>query len=539
MLNRVGRRKAVAPQGRAQMGHKGFPAPIRGWVTSENLAATGPASAQVLENWFPTQTGIKIRGGSPKFATIDESNVEPVRSLMSYIGGATKKMFASDEDSIYEITSPTDSTTAPTADITGQTAGYYSYVNFATTGGNFMPVVNGADNLQLYDGSTWTEIDAASTPAITGQSTDTFSHVSAYRNRLFFVEGGTMNVHYLPVDSIGGATGVISLSGTFTLGGSVYFTDTWSQDSGSGLDDKFIVISSEGEVAVFEGSNPASASTWNLVGVYAIPKPLGFHATMRAGGDLVIATESGMIPISAAVMKDPAALSLSAISKNIEPDWTTEVIARRALPWEIVKWPEKNRAYVSLPVTSDDNEPWCFVVNLQTGAWAKYVGWDTRCFVLHDDQVYFGSNDGTIKRAELGGFDDVSTPYVSKCAGSWDHLGAVGSLKTIKQARATFRTSNSFAPQLSGSVGYAVTFPSAPNAVAAEAADSLWDIGLWDEALWDSGIDLRTYTTRWVSIGKTGNEFSFQVQVTNGGTNTPTAELAVFDLTFESGGLVV
>jgi hypothetical protein len=348
-----------------------------------------------------------------------------------------------------------------------------------------------------------------------------------------------MNVHYLPVDSIGGALGTISLSGTFKNGGAVYFTDTWSQDSGSGLDDKFVVISTEGEVAVFEGSNPASASTFNLVGVYSIPKPLGFRATMRAGGDLIIATEGGMIPISASVTKDPAALSLSAISRSIEPDWITEVIARRALPWEVVKWPGKSRAYVSLPVVGSENEPWCFVVNLQTGAWCKYVGWNTRCFVLHDDQVYFGSNDGTIKNAELGGFDDVSTPYTSKCAGSWDHLGQIGTIKTVKQARATFRTANNFLPQLSGSVGYSVTFPSAPDAVNVEAADSLWDIGLWDVAVWDTSVDFRTQTTRWVSIGKTGNEFSFQVQVTNGGENTPTAELAVFDLTFEYGGLVV
>lgn len=540
MLRRLSKRRAVPPQARAKVKHKGFPAPVRGLVTAENLAATGPASAQVLENFTPTQTGIKIRGGSPRYATIDESNVEPVRSLMAYIGGATRKLFAADETNIFDITSPVDENTAPTADVTGQTSGYYSYVNFATTGGNYMPCVNGTDELQLYDGSSWTAINGASTPAITHASvtTDELSHVSSYRNRLFFTRGGTLYVHYLPVDSIGGALGDINMSGTFKKGGAVHFTATWSLDSGAGLDDKFVVVSTEGEIAVFEGSDPSSSSTWNLVGVYEIPPSLGFNAIMKAGGDLVLGTEGGMIPISAAVTKDPAALSLSAISRNIEPTWLTEVVARRGLPWEIVKWPEKNLAYISQPVVSDANDTGCFVVNLQTGAWSQYSGWDTRCFALHDDQVYFGSNDGTIKKAEVGGWDDVSTPYTAKYAGSWDHLGSIGAVKAIKQARSVWRTANVFSPQMSGSINYALSFPSAPNGVS-EAEDSLWDAGLWDEALWDVGQDFYTYNSMWVSIGKTGFSFAPQVQVTIGGANTPTAELAVFDVTYEEGGLVV
>jgi len=572
-----------------------------------------PQSAQVLENFTPTLTGIKLRGGSPRFATIDESNVEPTRSLMNYVGGNTRRLFASDETQIFDITSPVDADTAPTASVTGQTSGYYSSVNFATTGGNFMICVNRTDTLQLYDGTYFFPIDGTNVvtldydaetgtftngltitggtsgatgvlvaltddgttgtlymnnvsgtfqdnetitdsstgsadadgttstyyAAITGVDTSTFSHVNAYRNRVYFVQAGTFNVHYLPVDSIGGLAEVLTLSGTFTKGGSVYFTATWSQDSGDGLDDKLVVMSTEGEVAVFEGSNPSDANTWSLVGVYDVLPSMGFNAIMRAGGDLVIATEGGMVPISAAVTKDPAALSLSAISRAIEPDWLTRVVARGGLPWEIIKWPEKNLAYISMPVTSDSDEPECLVVNLETGAWARYTGWNTRCFAIHNDQVYFGSNDGTVKRAEIGGFDNETTPYVCKYAGSWDHLGNIGTLKTVEQARSIWQTSNAFSPQLSGSVDYRVTFPSAPDAVAAEAADSLWDVGLWDEAVWDIGAETSVVNTRWTSVGKTGFSFSPQIQVTVGGVNTPTAELAVFDVTYVSGSLVV
>jgi len=534
-------RQAVPPHVRQKAQSKGFPAPNKGWVTSENVAMSSPATAQLLENWTPTLRGIKLRGGSPRFATIDNSNAEPVRSMMPYIGGTTRELFAADVDSIYDITTPADKDVAPTADVTGQTSGYYSSVNFSTSGGNYMYCVNGDNYPQLYDGSTWLQVtDVSAGTSITGLATSilqAFSNVNVYRNKLVFVEGGTLDIHYLASDSIGGAASTLTLKGVFGKGGSVLFTSTWSQDSGSGLDDKLVIVTTEGEIAIYEGD--LGAANIGLVGIYEVPPPMGMNAIMKAGGDLVIATEGGMIPLSAAVTKDPAALSLSAISRPIEDEWIKEVAAKRSLPWEIVKWPEKNLAYISLPVDSTDDAKECFVVNLLSGAWSKYVGWDTRCMVLHEDQLYFGSNDSKVKKAELTGFDDDDQSYLCRYIGAWDHLGSIGNVKTVKQARAIFRTANTFLAQLSGSVDYAATLPSAPNSVAAEPASSLWDVGLWDVALWDVGLDYYTENTRWVSIAKTGFVFAPQIQVNVGGANLPTAELSVFDVTYESGALVV
>ena len=44
-------------------------------------------------------------------------------------------------------------------------------------------------------------------------------------------------------------------------------------------------------------------------------------------------------------------LDQSSVSRAISPDWRREAKARRSLPWEIVKWPERAYALVSLPVT--------------------------------------------------------------------------------------------------------------------------------------------------------------------------------------------
>ncbi|TIN05071.1 MAG: hypothetical protein E5Y51_32565, partial [Mesorhizobium sp.] len=54
--------------------------------------------------------------------------------------------------------------TPPAASITGQTSGYYSYVNFTTSGGSFVVAVNGTDFLQLYSTTfDWTAVNSLAT----------------------------------------------------------------------------------------------------------------------------------------------------------------------------------------------------------------------------------------------------------------------------------------------------------------------------------------------------------------------------------------
>jgi hypothetical protein len=42
----------------------------------------------------------------------------------------------------------------------------------------------------------------------------------------------------------------------------------WSIDAGIGIDDYAAFISDQGEVALYKGSDPTSATTWALVGTF-------------------------------------------------------------------------------------------------------------------------------------------------------------------------------------------------------------------------------------------------------------------------------
>lgn len=374
-----------------------------------------------------------------------------------------------------------------------------------------------------------------STIVITGVDSADLSQVNAYRSRLYFVESGTFSAWYLPVDSLGGAAAELSLRGIFQKGGSLLFMATWSLDAGDGVDDKAVFVTTEGEAAVFEGSYPGG-DDWSLVGRYELAPPMGKNCTMKAGGDLLIATREGIIPISAAITKDVAALSLSAVTKAIEPEWKKEVLARSDLPWEMLKWPSYNMAIIALP-TEGQLSPYCFVVNVQTGAWTKYTGWDTRCLGLFAEWAYFGTSTGTVMKAESSGADDGLT-YECVVVGQFDHLGDVGPTHLLHQMRSTFLASVPFTPKAGVSVNYVVTLPAAPAAAPGVASGNEWDVGLWDVAIWDAA-GVKAVTTRWNSVGKNGFIVAPQMQITCGQTLAPDAELISLELTYEHGALVV
>jgi len=585
-------------------------APTGGWVSANNLAEAPPKTAAVLENWYPTSTGIKMRSGSLRHATVSESG-EPCESLMAYIGLAVREMFAGCDGNIFDLTTVADPDVEPTPVVTGQQSNYYAHVNFANSGGNWMPVANGTDPMLVYDGDDFWPLnstiytldydaevapftvgetvtggtsgatgvilkvvdngtdgtlyintltgnfqnneaitdgaggdaDADGTevvflPAISGVDASTIDHVNVYRNRLWLTNK-TTTAYALAIDAISGAVSqTVELAGVFRRGGYILFTATWSLDAGDGLDDKIVFASTEGEVAVYQG-DPADTDTWSLVGLYDCAPPMGKNAFEKVAGDLLIDTEIGLIPISQITTKDPAALALAAVSRNIQPDWLKEARERRSLPWEIVKWTSRNIAYVTCPMTAEENvtPPICFAVNLETGAWCKVTGWPTRCMILHNDRVYFGTGDGRVLQADITGSDDGEIIYYSY-VGQPDHLGAPGVYKTVSQARAIFRTLGEFNPIVSVTTDYTVTLPTFPSA-GSPIAPSLWDVGLWDQAQWDAGVEYYTVQTRFVSVGRSGFVHAPVILVTSGSEAAPSAELVTIDMVYQSAALVI
>lgn len=528
------RRRAVPAPAQHRHSTYTFDAPIRGLIRNENLASGRKGGARLLENFFPTTTGIRLRKGADKHATIGAGAA--VTALFEYAGGSTREFFAATPTAIYDVTAPADVDVSPTAAVGSLTGGEWSTQNFTTTGGNFLWGVNGADDGLLYDGTSWTAINTGSSPPVTGVATSALSFVWSHKNRLWFVQGGTMDAWYLPTDSVSGAATKFSLAGVFRRGGSLLFGGTWSADSGDGMDDRQVFVSTEGEVALYEGTDPSSASTWALVSRFDIGRPLGAKATMTAGGDLLIATEIGLIPLSKAMVTDVAALDVASVAFNIDPLWREDAAARTSNAWQIAKWSAGNMAIVSLPRDDSADPKRCFVVNLLTGAWSVFTGWDTRSVVIFDGAPYYGTADGKVMAAEQGGLDD-GEPFTGVYVGLFDGLRAPAVRKTVLMARATFLAGQAFNPSVTVATDYAIDLPPAPDA-AAVVATSLWGTAVWGTAVW-GGVLERTAQTKWQGVSRSGFAIAPALQITSADELDLDVELVSIDVTFAMGAVVV
>ena len=128
-----------------------FPAPRKGWISNTLFTDSPKDAAEVLDNFFPTAQGARLRGGTEKHATIGTL----VARMFTYATGGVEQLFASTATDIYEVTSPADPDVAETPVVSGLSTGDWAAQVFTTSGGDYIVCVNGADYMQRYDGSEW------------------------------------------------------------------------------------------------------------------------------------------------------------------------------------------------------------------------------------------------------------------------------------------------------------------------------------------------------------------------------------------------
>jgi hypothetical protein len=394
----------------------------------------------------------------------------------------------------------------------------------------------------------WTiDLAADGSPWITGppgtpiENGGALTYVWKYRSRWFFIELGTMNAWYLGINSVGGALNMIPLSGAATKGGKLLFGATWTIDAGDGLDDKCVFATDLGELLIFTGSNPADAANWRQEGRYQIPKPMGMNAHISLGGDLLIATTDGIVPISAAITKDAQQLELAMITRNIKPTWRAEALAKNNVPWTMERWDEYGGMFVTWPGGKPGAQI-CGVVNTATGAWTRFVGWDCMCFCRLRGDMFFGTQKGLIMQADRTGTDD-GIPYVHSVVGGWEMFQSPSQTVVWRQALATFtsREGEPFNPQITACLNYIVELPPPPVPGPDPGTEDVWDEGQWDEALWDqeSTRTASVRSTGWVSVGMTGYSHAPVVQVMVAQTAKPSVELVSITAVYERCGVNV
>lgn len=488
------------PQNEATARVAALPAPYGGWNARGNLSNMPATDAVIMDNIFPGVQDVALRKGCAEWATGFPSGV---KSLHAYHSASASQLFASTDTGIYNATA----SGAVGAAVSVVTNGLWSSVNYATTGGSFLTMVNGVDNLRLYDGAAWTTITGASVPAITGLATTSLLHVNVHKRRLWFVAINSMDLWYLPVDSVAGALTRFPVGSLFRKGGKLVASATWTIDGGNGMDDYLVIATNRGELAVYQGTDPASSSTWSLVGVYSVGEPLGRNPFCLFGGELLYLSTTGLYPLSKLAQSSILDRS-AAVSFKIDGAFLSSAEAYSAnTAWQMVSYPSGNMLVVNIP-TSDTPTAEQYVMNTITKAWCRFKGWDASSWAVMGGSLYFSSGTKTYKA--LTGTSDAGVPLQGVVMQAYSTLGYSGQKSVTMVRPVVSLTANANIQFGMDTDFYAVGEHSSKDFVN---SSSLWDTALWDTASWDTTAE--NSAPKWQVVANIpGFMHAFHMQVT-------------------------
>jgi hypothetical protein len=451
--------------------------------------AMPPTDAIVLENWIPYPDRLQMRMGVSDWTTGFAKTVYRIHTYSSPTGAET--LWATTDDGVFNATS----SGAVGATVAALTNGKTSGAIISTGASNYLTLVNGTDNAKQYDGTTWSSI------ATFTAATNTLSYVETYRQRLYFIEKNSLNLHYLAANAVSGADTSYNTGSVFRRGGYLVALGTWTIDGGTGPDDHLVMCTSMGELAVFVGADP---STWSYKGTYYIGRPLGTMPFFKYGGDLLYLCEQGLFPLSKALLV--ASLDrTTAISQKIQQTFADAGSAYFSnFGWQITAMPDIPLILVNVP---GSNIRYQYCMHPATGSWTIFSGWEAQCFARAGSALYMGVGTKTVK---AGGSSDYGGNITATMFQANTNLGYARS-KKIQEIRPVFEANGDFSYNIGVASDFQDIGQTNPVSGASAGSAALWGTAQFGAALWSGSNNI---TRAWRAVPDTYSTYkSLYLQV--------------------------
>jgi hypothetical protein len=364
---------------------------------------------------------------------------------------------------------------------------------------------------------------------ILGENSNKFATVNLFKERLYFVEEDSLSFWYLPVDSISGTVLEFPLGGIFKKGGYLQTMGTWTIDAGYGVDDLAVFVTSNGEVAVYKGSDPSDVNDWALVGLWNIGQTFARKCAFKYGGDMLILTEDGLVPLSAGLQStrldprvnitDKIFYAISQAADNYAQNYG----------WQINYFAKQNMLIVNVPISGAPEQ---FVMHNITKSWGRFTNINANCWELSGDDMYFGGIGFVGKFYDT--YADAGTNISGFVQQAYSYFESRGQLKRFTLVRPILQTLNGVPTVLCGiSVDFEtvdLTSQISFNPTALSTAE--WDIDVWDGANWGGGL---VTTKTWQGVTGLGYAGSVSLNVVSQGIELHWAST---DYVMERGGVL-
>jgi hypothetical protein len=448
-------------------------APVGGLNSRDPLAAMKPEDALVLDNFICRPTSVELRKGQATYATLPSTD-QQVYSLLPYRDGGTGKLFAGTDAGVYDCTAGGALTTT----VASCTSGKWIGINSANAGIRYLVMVNGVDSPIFYNGTVWAT--SVITNGGAGFDSKKLNNIYQHNFRLYFTYEGSLSFYYLAVNAVQGAATEFPLGGIFRKGGALVAVASWSVDSGTGADDFAVFITTEGEMAIYRGIDPDNAATWELAGIFELPKPIGKKCAYRMGGELLIITESGIVSASK-FLQSIAVDRTTSLSDKTRGELSSLATAYKTVfGWECLRYSNEDLLIVNVP-NSTQTSTVQMCMNTLTGAWSKFKEMPANCFAEFNGSLYYGGKGSVVKA--LTGTDDFGANITATAKTAFNYFGMGVQRKHVALLRPNFYLSKkvliSFALSPDFQIDDVISqSSSSPNGI------SLFDVSHWDQSYW-------------------------------------------------------
>lgn len=499
-------------------------APIGGLNVADSLVAMPPTDATVLRNFFSQPYGLEIRRGNVRHATGLGAQVHTIIEHITAAQTSPAKLFAFAGDKMFDVTDPGNQARTPLLSTLSNAKWHGPAISNAS--GYNRILFNGVDNgIWIKNDFSIARITAAAVPGspaageLDGVDPKAIIGGAVHQKRIWLVQEGSTKAWYLAPEAISGTAQMFDFGSIFQRGGYLAAVATWTVDSGSGMDDLFVALSSRGEVAIYTGADPSSADSWALKGVFQIGDPLNMRSMIKIEGDLVIMTRFGLISMTEALRRGTpgeAGKGGAFLSRKVQ-----YFIAQLAedLPtefgWEVLYWAGNNMVLINVPMLGGSGQ---LVMSTLTNGWSQFDNWDALCFALFNSQPVYGDRDGNIWRAWEGNTDnsiqvDATTitlgdPIYAEAQAAFNYFNSAAVVKHAKMVRPTILGSQSIQYAIAVNADFDYTAASSPG-IADGVVGTLWDAGLWGQDKWSSAAKSTQHV--WTSVAGIGSAFALRL----------------------------
>lgn len=501
-----------------------LPAPVGGWNARDSLALMKPYDAIYLDNFFPSATEVEVRAGSALQATLPAGKTVQTLLAANKLDGTTR-LLACAQDGVYDWTSGN-----PLGSVYAITNAQVESVNINIAGTHYLWCCNGTDNSFLYkvDTNTFAALTAASVPKLDGILSSNVVNVTLWKSRLILTEKNSLKMWYMPLASVGGTASAFDLGQIFRLGGYIVAIRPWTLDAGDGPDDRLVIVTSQGEVAVYAGTDPSLATAFALIGVFHIGKPIGRRCMFQYAGDLIVVTDQGVWPLSKALLSSSIDRR-QALSDKIRNAFNVYYKSYgQNFGWQPVVYSQGPALLINVPISATVSEQ--IVMNTVTGSWCRFKNWNASCWLATGQDLYFALGN-KITKAWTGTADGNGT-ITALAKTAFTYGPSHSRSKHIKLMRPVVRTSKALQIQLGLDMDFADGTITSQTANLNNTA-AKWNEAYWNQAMWN-GTNVMVNNWRTVKH-KPGKAFAVRMRIS---VKNITAAWSSTDFIAQAGGLL-